>query len=60
MDHVRSTYQVDGRIAYNFKIWNVSSKVYAGYKYLWVHYDEDPLEIRVRIRGPVVGIGFEF
>jgi hypothetical protein len=60
VDDVDSTYQLFGRIAYRFKMWNVSSKVYAGYRYLYIDLDEDDIAIRVRIRGPVVGIGVEF
>jgi hypothetical protein len=60
VEGVQSTYQLSGKIAYNFKIWKISSNVHAGYRYLWVHYDEDDIAIKVRLRGPVVGIGFEF
>jgi hypothetical protein len=60
VDDVRSTYQLYGGVAYHFKMWNVSSKAFAAYRYIWIHYDDDEIAIRVRIRGPLVGIGFEF
>ena len=60
LDGVNSTYQLAGTIAYNFKMWNVSSRVYAGYRYLYLDYEKDPVELYLIVRGPQVGIGFEF
>jgi hypothetical protein len=37
----------------------VSSKVFAGYRYLDIHYSE-VADLKVTIRGPLVGIDFEF
>jgi hypothetical protein len=60
VDHVDNTYQGIGLIGYRFKMWDVSSVVYAGYRYLRVHYDDDPIEIDVAMQGPLLGIGWEF
>jgi len=60
VDNVDNTYQGIGLVGYRFKMWDVSSAVYAGYRYLRVHYDKDELEIDVAMQGPLLGIGWEF
>ena len=59
VDNVHKTYEFVGTIGYRFKMWNVSSKVYAGYRYLHVTYEKE-VEIQVDVKGPLVGIGWEF
>ena len=60
VDHVDNTYQGIGLIGYRFKMWDVSSAAFAGYRYTRVHYDKDKLEIDVALQGPLLGIGWEF
>jgi hypothetical protein len=57
--HVRETGNVIGKIGYRFKIGSVPSNVYVGYRYLHLEHDEE-LDIHADVRGPLVGIGFEF
>jgi hypothetical protein len=60
VDNVDNTYQGIGVVGYRFKMWDVSSAVYAGYRYTRVHYDDDDIEIDVALQGPLLGIGWEF
>ncbi len=49
-----------GAIMYKFKTWDVSSKVFAGYRYIYIDYDKNKLGINVSVKGPLVGVGLEF
>ena len=49
-----------GTLAYHFQWGKLASKAYAGYRYVYLEYEDDPLDIQVAIRGPLVGIGFDF
>ena len=60
VDHVDRTYQGIGLLGYHFKMMDLSSQVFAGYRYLKIHYDENPLDIEVAIKGPLFGIGIDF
>jgi hypothetical protein len=59
VDDVKKTYQWYATVDYRFKIRELSSRVFAGYRELHVHYEKSA-DIHVWIRGPVIGIGFEF
>ncbi|MGB3095333.1 MAG: hypothetical protein WBB46_01185 [Candidatus Deferrimicrobiaceae bacterium] len=60
VDGVKSTREFVGTAAYRFKMWDVSSKVFAGYRYLHVDYDINRVELHVDVKGPLVGIGWDF
>jgi opacity protein-like surface antigen len=60
VDHVQSTYQAVGTVAYRFKTWDVSSKVFAGYRYMYIDYDKKNEALKVSIKGPLIGVGVEF
>lgn len=60
IDNVDITYQVIGTVAYRFKTWDVSSKVFAGYRYIYIDYNKDDLGINLSVKGPLVGVGVEF
>jgi hypothetical protein len=60
VDDVNKTYDFIGDIGYRFKMWNVSSKVYAGYRYLNIEYEKKPVKLEVDVKGPFFGIGWEF
>ena len=60
ISNVKNTYQAVGTLAYHFKRGKLASKVYAGYRYLHIEYDDQLLDIQVAVRGPLVGIGFDF
>ena len=38
----------------------VSSKVSAGYRYLHIDYEDQPVELKVDVKGPFIGVGWEF
>jgi hypothetical protein len=60
VDHVKSTYEAIGTVAFRFKTWDVSSKVFAGYRYLYIDYDKKDTALKVSIKGPLIGVGVEF
>jgi hypothetical protein len=60
VDDVKKTYEGIGTVGYRFKMWDVSSKVFAGYRYVHVDYEKRDAEIQVSIKGPLFGIGWEF
>jgi hypothetical protein len=60
VDDVKKTYEFVGTVGYRFKMWDVSSKVFAGYRYVHVDYEKRDAEIQVDIKGPLFGIGWEF
>ena len=49
-----------GNVSYRFNMWNVSSKVFAGYRYLHFERKEQKKEIDLKAYGPFFGIGWEF
>ena len=57
---VNKTYQGIGLLGYHFKMGDISSQVFAGYRYLHLEYEDGPLAIDVDVKGPLVGIGWEF
>ena len=59
VDDVNETYEFVGTLGYRFKMWDVASKVFAGYRYLGLDYEKEA-EIQVDIKGPLFGIGWEF
>ena len=60
VDDVNETWQGIGLLGYNFKMGDVSTEAFAGYRYLHIDYGDEPLEIDVDIKGPLVGIGWNF
>ena len=58
VDHLKSTWNFLGTVGYRFKIGDVSSNVFAGYRWLYIHY-EKRAELFVDIKGPLVGIAFD-
>jgi len=57
---VNNTWQGLGLLGYHFKIKNIPSQVFVGYRYLHLDYEDDPLELEIDVKGPLVGFGFEF
>jgi hypothetical protein len=60
VDDLKKSWEFIGTVGYRFKMWNVSSQVFAGYKYLYVDYKKKGVELQVAVQGPLVGIGWEF
>jgi hypothetical protein len=61
VDDVDKTWEVDSSLAYRFKMWDVSSKVFVGFR--WIHLDYQKKEIDIDpldVYGPLLGIGWEF
>ena len=59
VDDVKETYQFVGLVGYRFELWGKSAKVFAGYRWVHVEY-EKTADIKVTIKGPLVGMGFDF
>jgi hypothetical protein len=57
---VNRTWQGIGLVGYHFKIKNTPSQVFAGYRYLHVDLENDPIELEVDVKGPLLGFGVEF
>jgi len=60
VDNVESTYEVVGDIAYHFELWGQHAKAFVGYRYLYIDLDVGAVELTVTVKGPFVGMGFEF
>lgn len=60
VDDVHRTRQFIGTGGYRFKMWDVSSKVFAGYRYLHLDLRKSDIEVHVDAKGPFVGLGWEF
>jgi hypothetical protein len=59
VDHLDETWNAEGFLGYRFKIYGVSSIVFAGYRYLYIDYSKKA-EIEVKIHGPALGLGVYF
>jgi hypothetical protein len=57
---VNKTYQAFGLLGYHFKMSDVSSQVFAGYRYLHLDLEKGPIQVEVDVKGPLVGIGWDF
>lgn len=60
VDDVGESWEFVGTLAYHFKIRNVSSHVFGGYRYVHVDYEKSGLDIHVDIKGPLFGFGVDF
>ena len=61
VDDVDETYDFVGAVGYGFKMGNVLSKVFAGYRYLYIDWqDNQDVKVELTAKGPFFGIGWEF
>jgi hypothetical protein len=60
VDDVDETYNLAGTVGYRFMLGGVRSNVFAGYRYLYIDYQKSANELEVTLKGPILGIGFEF
>lgn len=60
VDNVDEIWDFIGNIGYRFDMWGVSSKVFAGYRYLSFDHDQRDTRIQLDAKGPFFGIGWEF
>jgi hypothetical protein len=61
-DHLKETWNVLGIVGYRFrpkKHKNLAINLFAGYRYLYARYKK-VAELEVAVKGPLIGIGFEF
>jgi hypothetical protein len=59
VDHVKETYQGIAALGYRFTMWNKPATLFAGYRYLHLRY-EKTVELDLDLKGPLIGIGWEF
>jgi hypothetical protein len=60
-DDVDEIYDFIFDVGYRFKMWDVSSKAYVGYRYLHFEWeDSQDVGLVLTCKGPFVGIGWEF
>ena len=60
VDKMDKTYQAISWIAYHFRWGNLHSKVIAGFRYLKLELENEPVAVDVAVRGPLIGFGVEF
>lgn len=60
VDDVDEIYDIIANIGYRFKMWEVSSRVFAGYRYLHFEHEDGETSIELTTKGPFIGIGWEF
>jgi hypothetical protein len=57
---VDEIYDAWGLINYQFKMGDVTTRTYAGYRYYHFEWKDEPLGLRLTMKGPLIGIGWEF
>jgi len=60
VDDVDEIYDFYGGVNYEFKMGDVPTSTYLGYRYVYIDWKDSPEELRLTIKGPFVGIGWEF
>ena len=60
LEQMDKTYQAISWIAYHFRWGNLHSKVMAGFRYLKLELENEPVAVDVAVRGPLIGFGVEF
>jgi hypothetical protein len=60
VDDVDEIYDFYGGINHSFKMGDVPTDAFFGYRYLYLDWKDSPEELRLTIKGPFVGIGWEF
>lgn len=60
VDSVDEVYDFIGSVGYLFKMGGVSTKAFAGYRYLHIDRDASDIALEVDVKGPFFGIGWAF
>lgn len=60
VDDVDEIYDFVGNFAYRFEMGGVSSKLLAGYRYLYFDQQSQGTQVKLTAKGPFFGIGWEF
>ena len=61
-DHLKETWNILGRVGYRFKprkSKNLTINFFAGYRYLYARYKK-VAELEIAVKGPLIGVAFEF
>lgn len=57
---VNNTWQAIGLVGFKFKMGKFPSRVFAGTRYLYINADNGSANIKLTVKGPLVGLGMEF
>jgi hypothetical protein len=60
IDEVDEVYDFIGNVSYLFTMWNVPSRFFVGYRYLHFEHTDGVNNINIDVKGPLIGIGWEF
>jgi hypothetical protein len=60
VDDVEEIYDFIGLVNYQFKMGDVPAHTFFGYRYLYIDWEDDPEQLLLTIKGPLIGIGWEF
>ena len=60
IDNVDQTFQVFGSIGYRFKIKEIATRAFLGFRWVNIEYSKEDVDLKVDIYGPYLGMGIEF
>ena len=60
VDDVDEIYDIIVSLGYRFNMWDISSRVFAGYRYLSIDWEKGVRQLELDAKGPFIGIGWEF
>ncbi len=60
IDNVDQTIQVFGSIGYRFKIREIATRAFLGFRWVNIEYSKEDVDLKVDIYGPYLGMGIEF
>ena len=60
VDGVNETWMVTGVVGYRFDIRGHPANVMAGYRTLFIDYEEDGAELDINAHGPIFGLAIDF
>lgn len=59
-DKIKETYNALGIVAYHYKIKQRSARWFAGYRFLKLDIENDPVSVDLEVKGPLIGFGMDF
>jgi hypothetical protein len=60
VDDVKEIWDFIGNVGYRFTMWDISSRAFLGYRYLSIDHEDQETHLKVDVKGPFIGIGWEF
>lgn len=60
VDDVNKIYDATAIAMYNFKMGDVATHSFFGYRYLDFDWRDDPVQLLLTVKGPLIGIGWKF